>query len=641
MRWAGESSSASRRSSDSARWAPRFEASTACTSSTITVSTPRSDSRAAEVSSRNRDSGRGDEHVGRGAVEAAPLVGRGVAGAGADGDVAAPGSPSRWRGLAQPGQRRAQVALDVDRQGLHRGDVEDPAAALRLLGHRGGGQPVQRPEERGERLARAGGRDDQRVLAVGDRLPRARPARPSASRTRRRTSRAWRGRSARARPRERSRPHGALGVRQPPALSVGAGRTTSAAAPRARRPGPARRPRPRATPDPRSAGRSGDPSSRGSTPTTVGDPARAPVRIRCRPYPRTGASDPLPAAHGRRVRCGARRVDQLRPRVLRARRPDGRGGPRGRCRAARRLAGGLRRVRGARRTPVTTTADDPGVSPWGIEHLFVYAERPSRSSTAAPTARSVHSRTPPAPRCRTPGLASAHEPGPSAGPPPVPRGNPECRRHRTATRRSSSRSRRSTSSSARARSCAWATRAARRSRSSPPARSPSTSPSASAACPAAGSSRSTARSPPARRPWRCTRWPTPRRAGGIAAFIDAEHALDPEYAKALGVDTDALLVSQPDTGEQALEIADMLIRSGALDIIVIDSVAALVPRAEIEGEMGDSHVGLQARLDEPGAAQDHRRAQPLEHHGDLHQPAAREDRRDVRLARRPRPVARR
>src|SRR5699024_2731207 len=83
---------------------------------------------------------------------------------------------------------------------------------------------------------------------------------------------------------------------------------------------------------------------------------------------------------------------------------------------------------------------------------------------------------------------------------------------------------------------------------------------------------------------------------GIAAFIDAEHALDPEYAKKLGVDTDALLVSQPDTGEQALEIADMLVRSGALDIIVIDSVAALVPRAEIEGEKGDSHVGLQARL---------------------------------------------
>lgn len=86
-------------------------------------------------------------------------------------------------------------------------------------------------------------------------------------------------------------------------------------------------------------------------------------------------------------------------------------------------------------------------------------------------------------------------------------------------------------------------------------------------------------------------------AGGIAAFIDAEHALDPDYAKKLGVDTDALLVSQPDTGEQALEIADMLVRSGgALDILVIDSVAALVPRAEIEGEMGDSHVGLQARL---------------------------------------------
>jgi recombination protein RecA len=87
-----------------------------------------------------------------------------------------------------------------------------------------------------------------------------------------------------------------------------------------------------------------------------------------------------------------------------------------------------------------------------------------------------------------------------------------------------------------------------------------------------------------------------QRQGGVAAFIDAEHALDPEYAKKLGVDTDSLLVSQPDTGEQALEIADMLIRSGAIDIIVIDSVAALVPRAEIEGEMGDSHVGLQARL---------------------------------------------
>lgn len=87
-----------------------------------------------------------------------------------------------------------------------------------------------------------------------------------------------------------------------------------------------------------------------------------------------------------------------------------------------------------------------------------------------------------------------------------------------------------------------------------------------------------------------------QRLGGIAAFIDAEHALDPDYAKKLGVDTDALLVSQPDTGEQALEITDMLIRSGALDIIVIDSVAALTPKAEIEGEMGDSHVGLQARL---------------------------------------------
>jgi recombination protein RecA len=87
-----------------------------------------------------------------------------------------------------------------------------------------------------------------------------------------------------------------------------------------------------------------------------------------------------------------------------------------------------------------------------------------------------------------------------------------------------------------------------------------------------------------------------QRGGGIAAFIDAEHALDPTYAHALGVNIDELLVSQPDSGEQALEIADMLVRSGSLDLVVIDSVAALVPRAEIEGEMGDTHVGLQARL---------------------------------------------
>ncbi len=87
-----------------------------------------------------------------------------------------------------------------------------------------------------------------------------------------------------------------------------------------------------------------------------------------------------------------------------------------------------------------------------------------------------------------------------------------------------------------------------------------------------------------------------QKAGGIAAFIDAEHALDPSYAAALGVDVEALLVSQPDTGEQALEITDMLIRSGAIDLVVVDSVAALTPRAEIEGEMGDTHVGLQARL---------------------------------------------
>src|SRR5690625_563368 len=87
-----------------------------------------------------------------------------------------------------------------------------------------------------------------------------------------------------------------------------------------------------------------------------------------------------------------------------------------------------------------------------------------------------------------------------------------------------------------------------------------------------------------------------QKLGGQAAFIDAEHALDPNYARALGVNTDELLLSQPDTGEQALEIAEALVRSGAIDVIVVDSVAALVPSAEIEGEMGDAHVGLQARL---------------------------------------------
>jgi recombination protein RecA len=87
-----------------------------------------------------------------------------------------------------------------------------------------------------------------------------------------------------------------------------------------------------------------------------------------------------------------------------------------------------------------------------------------------------------------------------------------------------------------------------------------------------------------------------QRAGGVAAYIDAEHALDTEYAQKLGVDIEGLLVSQPDTGEQAMEICEILVRSGAVDVVVIDSVAALVPRAEIEGDMGDSHVGLQARL---------------------------------------------
>ncbi len=121
-----------------------------------------------------------------------------------------------------------------------------------------------------------------------------------------------------------------------------------------------------------------------------------------------------------------------------------------------------------------------------------------------------------------------------------------------------------------------------------------------------------------------------QKGGGTAAFVDAEHALDPVYAKALGVDIDELIVSQPDTGEQALEIVDTLVRSNAIDVLVIDSVAALVPRAEIEGEMGDSHVGLQARLDVAEPAQIDWFDCPFEDDGDLHQPAAHENWRDVR-----------
>ena len=131
-----------------------------------------------------------------------------------------------------------------------------------------------------------------------------------------------------------------------------------------------------------------------------------------------------------------------------------------------------------------------------------------------------------------------------------------------------------------------------------------------------------------------------QREGGVAAFIDVEHALDPGYARACGVNVDELLVSQPDTGEQALEITETLIRSGGVDFVVVDSVAALVPRAEIEGEMGDSLRRHPGPADEPGAAQADRRGQPLEHRARLHQPAAREDRRHVRQpgddARRPR-----
>ena len=121
-----------------------------------------------------------------------------------------------------------------------------------------------------------------------------------------------------------------------------------------------------------------------------------------------------------------------------------------------------------------------------------------------------------------------------------------------------------------------------------------------------------------------------QRGGGTCAFIDAEHALDPAYARKLGVNIDDLLISQPDAGEQALEIADTLVRSGAIDVLVIDSVAALVPRAELEGEMGDSHMGLHARLMSQALRKLTGSIARSQRNGDLHQSDPQQDRRDVR-----------
>ena len=138
---------------------------------------------------------------------------------------------------------------------------------------------------------------------------------------------------------------------------------------------------------------------------------------------------------------------------------------------------------------------------------------------------------------------------------------------------------------------------------------------------------------PARPRWPCMCIAEAQKGGGEAAFIDVEHALDPVYAKALGVDIDSLLVSQPDTGEQALEICEALVRSGAIDVIVVDSVAAMVPRAEIEGEMGDSHVGLQARLMSQALRKLTGVDRQIQLRGHLHQPAARKSGRRVRQPR--------
>ena len=123
-----------------------------------------------------------------------------------------------------------------------------------------------------------------------------------------------------------------------------------------------------------------------------------------------------------------------------------------------------------------------------------------------------------------------------------------------------------------------------------------------------------------------------QKKGGICAFIDAEHALDPIYARKLGCNVDDLLISQPDHGEQALEIADTLVRSGAVDVLVVDLVAALVPRAELEGEMGELAARAASAADVAGAAQAHCFDQQVSHHGDFHQPDPHEDRGDVWLA---------
>ena len=129
-----------------------------------------------------------------------------------------------------------------------------------------------------------------------------------------------------------------------------------------------------------------------------------------------------------------------------------------------------------------------------------------------------------------------------------------------------------------------------------------------------------------------------QKKGGMAAFIDVEHALDPVYARKLGVDVDNLLVSQPDYGEQALEITGALIASGSIDVLVVDSVAALVPKAELDGEMGDSPHGPAGAADVAGAAQTDRHRFEIQNLPDFHQPDSREDRRHVRQSRKPPPA---
>ena len=315
---------------------------------------------------------------------------------------------------------------------------------------------------------------------------------------------------------------------------------------------------------------------------------------RCRPPSSRGLADALPwRARGaalpraRHRRAGARR--DWRPRV---RRPA-----RGAAGDLHRRGGGALPLAPGRRRAVALRGRSSALSWRSVAQVMSRASlRRALSSTNARRAVTRHARTVGFRPIAADDTALAHEaptPERSATACPPKRRRPP----RPATPRCRARSPRSSASSARAPSCAWATRARRcASTRSPPARCRSTSRWASAACPRGRIVEVFGPESSGKTTLIYHVLAEAQKLGGVCAFIDAEHAMDPLYAREIGVDIDELLVSQPDYGEQALEIADMLVRSGAVDVVAIDSVAALTPRAELEGQMGDQTVGLQARM---------------------------------------------